>query len=79
MGVCLARGNIQWPNHLAQDIPSFATWLLNIRVHIAIGVDVDPNVIFFLIFQDLLLICTKACGHTTKIIQLMIMRGAWHV
>jgi hypothetical protein len=48
MGGCLTRRNIQWPNHLAQDIPSFATWLLNIvRVHIANGVDVDPTVISF--------------------------------
>jgi hypothetical protein len=45
---CLAIGNIQWPNHLAQDISSFATWLLNIgRVHIANGVDIEPNLMSF--------------------------------
>jgi hypothetical protein len=33
---------------LAQDIPPFAIWLLNIiRVQTANGVDVDPNVIRF--------------------------------
>jgi hypothetical protein len=48
MGGCLTRGNIQWPNHLAQDISSFATWLLNIvKVHMANGVNVEPNVISF--------------------------------
>jgi len=39
---------MQWPNHLAQDIPPFATWISNIvKVQIANGVDVDPNVIHF--------------------------------
>jgi hypothetical protein len=51
-GLVFRRGNIQWPNHLAQDIPSFPTWLLDtVKVHIANGVNVDPNVIFFSSFK----------------------------
>ncbi len=42
------RGIMQWLDHLAQDIPPFATWFLNIiKVQIANGVDVEPNMILF--------------------------------
>jgi hypothetical protein len=40
------RKNIQWPNHLAIDIPPFANWLLNVvRMQTTNGVEVDLDVL----------------------------------
>jgi hypothetical protein len=42
------RGPIAWPPHLAQEIPTFARWLLDhVRTQIANGVVVDPNMVVY--------------------------------
>ncbi len=42
------RGAIVCPLHLAQEIPTFARWLLDhVRIQMASGVGVDPNMVVY--------------------------------
>ncbi len=42
------HGPIVWPLHLAQEIPTFARWLLDhVRTQMANGVVVNPNVVVY--------------------------------
>jgi len=42
------RGPIVWPLHLAQEIPTFAKWLLDhVRTQMENGVVVDPDVVVY--------------------------------
>jgi hypothetical protein len=72
------QGNMQWPNHLAIDVPPFVTWLVNV-VKMQMVWKLILMCYIFLAVQIVLAIHTKTCGHTKIIIELMIMKGAWHM